>query len=239
MEENPKNLNQNVEDKNEILVNSSTSIKENINYLINIDDIALLKKEFDKFKDYDKLQNFNSNKKAINLKYMNIVDPIFPTNNLGKSVNFHNYSKIKKVFEYASKEVDVIISSRNNSDPYNYLNLLLKIFNKTVTFYNSELFYFTLPQPKIIITPKIMEIDYDSSKTLNNSTTNDLIKSFNKLFSSNSKINSHELITIENNNLFASINKQNIINNSTSSSNYNSSNNDVKNNLNNFVWPSK
>ena len=239
MEENPKNLNQNVEDKNEILVNSSTSIKENINYLINIDDIALLKKEFDKFKDYDKLQNFNSNKKAINLKYMNIVDPIFPTNNLGKSVNFHNYSKIKKVFEYASKEVDVIISSRNNSDPYNYLNLLLKIFNKTVTFYNSELFYFTLPQPKIIITPKNMEIDYDSSKTLNNSTTNDLIKSFNKLFSSNSKINSHELITIENNNLFASINKQNIINNSTSSSNYNSSNNDVKNNLNNFVWPSK
>lgn len=239
MEENPKNLNQNVEDKNEILVNSSTSIKENINYLINIDDIALLKKEFDKFKDYDKLQNFNSNKKAINLKYMNIVDPIFPTNNLGKSVNFHNYSKIKKVFEYASKEVDVIISSRNNSDPYNYLNLLLKIFNKTVTFYNSELFYFTLPQPKIIITPKNMEIDYDSSKTLNNSTTNDLIKSFNKLFSSNSKINSHELITNENNNLFASINKQNIINNSTSSSNYNSSNNDVKNNLNNFVWPSK
>jgi hypothetical protein len=50
---------------------------------------------------------------------MNIVDPIFPTNNLGKSVNFHNYSKIKKVFEYAAKEVDQIVAARNSSDPYN------------------------------------------------------------------------------------------------------------------------
>ena len=125
IDENPKSLSTNLEIENKTDVKSDIiKSNEEISYLINIDDIAQLKKEFDKFKDFDKLQNFNSNKKAINLKYMNIVDPIFPTNNLGKSVNFHNFSKIKKIFEYASKEVDIIIASRNNTDPYNYLNLL-------------------------------------------------------------------------------------------------------------------
>lgn len=226
-----------IENKNDIKIENISQNNNNktSSYLINIDEIGLLKKEFDKFKDFDKLQNFNSNKKAINLKYMNIVDPIFPTNNLGKSVNFHNYSKIKKVFEYASKEVDLIISSRNSTDPYNYLNLLLKIFNKTVTFYNSELFYYTLPQPKIIITPKNMENDLNENKNVNNSSNNDLINQFNKMFllnnnniSGNTSSNNVSNLTISTNNL-----------NINSNNNFNYTNNDVKNNLNNFVWPSK
>ena len=155
---------------------------------------------------------------------MNIVDPIFPTNNLGKSVNFHNFSKIKKIFEYASKEVDIIIASRNNTDPYNYLNLLLKMFNKTVTFYNSELFYYSLPQPKIIITPKNMEFELnENSKNMNNSMNNELIKKFNKLFSLTNKSSNEG--TLSNNNHKSTFTSSNI--------------NDVKNNLNNFVWPSR
>ena len=226
IDENPKSLSTNLEIENKTDVKSDIiKSNEEISYLINIDDIAQLKKEFDKFKDFDKLQNFNSNKKAINLKYMNIVDPIFPTNNLGKSVNFHNFSKIKKIFEYASKEVDIIIASRNNTDPYNYLNLLLKMFNKTVTFYNSELFYYSLPQPKIIITPKNMEFELNENiKNINNSMNNELIKSFNKLFSLNNK----------------SSDEGKVSNNNNHNSAFTSSNiNDVKNNLNNFVWPSR
>ena len=164
---------------------------------------------------------------------MNIVDPIFPTNNLGKSVNFHNFSKIKKVFEYASREVDVIISSRITLDPYNFLNLLLKFFNKTVTFYNSELFYYTLPQPKIIITPKIMENELsESSKNLNNSNNSDLIKTFNRMFTMNNNTSNSN---INYNTLSSSINNLSINNNSS----FSSINNEVKNNLSNFVWPSK
>ena len=225
IDENPKSLSTNLEIENKTDVKSDIiKSNEEISYLINIDDIAQLKKEFDKFKDFDKLQNFNSNKKAINLKYMNIVDPIFPTNNLGKSVNFHNFSKIKKIFEYASKEVDIIIASRNNTDPYNYLNLLLKMFNKTVTFYNSELFYYSLPQPKIIITPKNMEFELnENSKNMNNSMNNELIKKFNKLFSLTNKSSNEG--TLSNNNHNSTLTSSNM--------------NDVKNNLNNFVWPSR
>ena len=225
IDENPKSLSTNLEIENKTDVKSDIiKSNEEISYLINIDDIAQLKKEFDKFKDFDKLQNFNSNKKAINLKYMNIVDPIFPTNNLGKSVNFHNFSKIKKIFEYASKEVDIIIASRNNTDPYNYLNLLLKMFNKTVTFYNSELFYYSLPQPKIIITPKNMEFELnENSKNMNYSMNNELIKKFNKLFSLTNKSSNEG--TLSNNNHKSTFTSSNI--------------NDVKNNLNNFVWPSR
>lgn len=221
-----------VENKNEDVNLSNNNINSNSKpYLISIDDIANLRKDFDKFKDYDKLQNFNSSKKAINLKYMNIVDPIFPTNNLGKSVNFHNFSKIKKVFEYAAKEVDIIVGARNSSDPYNYLNLLLKLFNKTVTFYNSELFYYTLPQPKIIITPKSMEQELNDNKTMfNHSSTNqDLIKNFNKMFTTNLNLGGQSNIgTITSGLNSLSINPGN---------NFNL--NEVKNNLNNFVWPSK
>jgi len=224
LEENKTNIEEKIKTKDD---------KTNNGFLIDINELGKLKNEFDKFKDFDKLQNFNSNKKAINLKYMNIVDPMFPTNNLGKSVNFHNFSKIKKVFEYAAKEVDLIINSRNFIDPYNYLTMLLKLFNKTVTINNSELFYFTLPQPKIIITPKNLEIEQNESNNKNISNNNsDLINSFNKMFVSNT--NNNNSIT-NNNNEEISLN-----NNILSSNNCNGSSpgNDVKNTLNNLIWPS-
>jgi hypothetical protein len=107
----------------------------------------------------------------------------------------------------------------------------LKLFNKTVTFYNSELFYYTLPQPKIIITPKNMENEINENKNLSShsSTNQDLIKSFNKMFTFNNQSSGIGNIT-------SNINSMSI-NNSSNTSNYNA--NDVKNNLGNFVWPSK
>lgn len=40
----------------------------------------------------------NLNKKAMNLKYINIADPLIPCNNLGKSVNYGNFLRIKAAF---------------------------------------------------------------------------------------------------------------------------------------------
>ncbi len=39
-------------------------------------------------------------KKALNIKFINIVDPIFSKNNLGKSISKHNYFRLKRVFQY-------------------------------------------------------------------------------------------------------------------------------------------
>ena len=36
-----------------------------------------------------------ANKKSINLKFINIVDPTFSKNNLGKSISKLNYSRIR------------------------------------------------------------------------------------------------------------------------------------------------
>lgn len=182
---------------------------------VDLNEIILLRNDFEKFKDFDKLQNFQSNKKAINMKFMNIVDPIFTTNNLGKSVNFHNYNKMKKVFEYAAKEVETIIQSRSTSNPYSYLNSLLRFFNKTVTYYNPDLFSMHLPQPKIIIAPKNLEIEIveKPNTIITNTINSDLISLFNSKFSLNT-INPQSM---------------NIVNIP----------NDVKNNLSNFVWPSR
>jgi hypothetical protein len=36
-----------------------------------------------------------SNKKSMNLKFINVVDPTFSKNNLGKSVSKLNYTRIK------------------------------------------------------------------------------------------------------------------------------------------------
>ena len=122
--------------------------------IIDLEEISYLSKTFEKFNDVDKIQNFKS-KKAINLKYINIIDPLFTCNNLGKSVNYHNFSKIKKVFEYITAEVESILKKKisNNINAIDYLNSILKLFSKTIIANNPDLFFMSLPQPKIIILP--------------------------------------------------------------------------------------
>jgi hypothetical protein len=142
------------------------------NLIINAEDFSEFVRPYEKFKDLDKTQYFNTSKRCITLKYMNIIDPVYNNNNLGKSVNFHNFSKIKKVIEFTYNDMENIIQSRTNiiTDPFMYLNSLLKLFSKSLTSNFSELFFFTLPKPKIIINPHLNM--YDESITKNISTSN-------------------------------------------------------------------
>lgn len=163
---------------------------------------------YEKYREIERLQAVG-NKNVLNLKFFNILDPLCVTNNIGRSVNFHNFSKIKKVFEMISRDLEYIIQNRNKYNPFNYLNMLLRLFKKILSNKYSEIFFMTLPKPKIIIVPNVLSINdissvnsyksnsnsavYDlNSSDKNNkgfSSTNDnLIKSFNKKFA-NSNFN--------------------------------------------------
>ena len=145
--------------------------------------ISEFSKQFERFNDIEKVQNFNVNKKVLMIgKYsMYIIDPIYNTNNLAKSVNAHNYSRIKELFSYMDIQcTDILKSKANNSfTPSEYFNTLLKLYSNVVIANNPDLFHLSLPEPKIIILP---------SKTGSNSTEgkkeeDDLINNFNKTFS--------------------------------------------------------
>ena len=151
-------------------------------------------KQFERFNDLEKVQNFNVNKKVLMIgKYsMHIIDPIYTTNNLAKSVNVHNYSRIKELFTYMYIQCNEIRKSKeaNALKPIEYLNTLLGLFSKVVIANNTDLFRLCLPEPKIIIVPSMKgsgnssvaaegnkkeDNDSGSSETL-------LFQSFNKKF---------------------------------------------------------
>ncbi len=116
---------------------------------------------------------------------------MFQTNNLGKSVNYYNYSKIKKVFEYVNEESEKIHTAKASCclTPYEYLNYLLNLFNKTIIGINPELFSLYLSLPKIIVRPiEKREKEADQSQKDDETVTNKeteletIIKDFNNLF---------------------------------------------------------
>ena len=80
---------------------------------------------------------------------------MFQTNNLGKSVNYFNFSKIRKVFEYVDDEVNKIQNAKSSRGftPHKYLNCLLNFYNKTIISNSPELFNLYLLMPKIFIVP--------------------------------------------------------------------------------------
>lgn len=134
--------------------------------VIKFEDFVDFVKKFEKFKDIDKTQNFNTNRKSITVKYLNIIDPMFNNNNLGKSISFHNFSKIKKVVELVYSDIEKIISLRNTNNPLKYLNSLLKLFSKSQISNSPELFFNTLSQPKIVINPYLNMNDETLSKNV-------------------------------------------------------------------------
>ena len=173
------------------------------------------------------------------MKFINIVDPMFDNNNLGKSVNFHNFSKIKKVFEYVTNDINQIMQTRLKMEPYNYLNSLLKLFSKSVTFHNSDLFLLSLPQPKILIIPSDFnnfinsqneaDLKQDSNNSVTNNTNNKDF--FNNLgFFSNPTSVNDELINI--------FNKKFSLTNTIKDSSINI-NNYISKTAKNFIWPSR
>lgn len=159
---------------------------------LNTDEYVIDPREFKNFvNSLDKFLGLEWNKNFL-MKNLNIVDPLCANNNLGKSINIHNYSKIKKVFELTCKEIESILVIRKENDACNYLNSLVSLFQKTFTNYSPELFLSSLMTPKIIIPAQINKggiEDEDNSSFLstpfNSSLDKFLVVKFNKLFQTN------------------------------------------------------
>jgi hypothetical protein len=149
-------------------------------YLLPKSEILQLIKDFEKFTEIDKIQNFSMYKKSMALKYLNIIDPVFNNNNLGKSINLHNFTKIKKVFEFLNQDVNNVIHSRSTSNPIKHINFSLKLFSKSTTANYPELLYFSLPFPKIIINPYLNIQDESVSKNIRNKISNVSNNSFSQ-----------------------------------------------------------
>lgn len=152
----------------------------NIECLLPKTEILHIINHLEKFKEIDKIQNFSIKKKSMNLKYLNIIDPIFNNNNLGKSINLHNFTKIKKVLEFLSHEVNYIIYSRTTSSPIKHVNFLLKLFSKSLTINFPELLYFSVPLPKIVINPYLNIQDESISKSIRNKISSTNTNSFSQ-----------------------------------------------------------
>ena len=141
--------------------------------------ILKYKQMFNEFKDLDKIQVLNNNKKMMNLKFLNIADSLYDSNNLGKSLNYFNFTKFESVFKLILENVNEIDKYRksnkggNDCDILEYINLLLGLFKRTVTSYNEEFDCYNLPQPQVIISNKfISSIKNDKPHTLLNKDSN-------------------------------------------------------------------
>lgn len=140
------------------LENLLSSIEQDKKQKILYNEISEFVKQFERFNDIEKVQIFNINTKTIVLgKYnMYIIDPIYNTNNLGKSVNFHNSSRIKELFDYMDIQCqDLIKLKSDKASPYQYFNEISSLFSTLITSNDSELFKIKLSEPKILIIPQI------------------------------------------------------------------------------------
>ena len=113
-------------------------------------------------------------------KFINILDPMNNHNNLGKSINYHSYEKMKKVIKYINKKLKQIQSVRKKGNPFLYINSLLNLFNITLSKNFIELFSLSLSTSKIISNSKFLKF---SNKENNINIDKEEIDKFNKLFS--------------------------------------------------------
>ena len=140
------------------LENLLSSIEQDKEQKIIYSEISEFVKQFERFNDIEKVQIFNINTKTIVLgKYnMYIIDPIYNTNNLGKSVNFHNSSRIKELFDYMDIQCQDLIKLKSEKvSAYQYFNEISSLFSTLITSNDSELFKIKLSEPKILIVPQI------------------------------------------------------------------------------------
>lgn len=73
--------------------------------ILNFDEIENVKNELYKLKSCDKIQNLNINKNSIQIKYLNIVDPLFEGNNLGKSLNLTGFLRFVELLKTISNVI--------------------------------------------------------------------------------------------------------------------------------------
>ena len=153
---------------------------------ISYKEISDFVKQFERFNDIEKVQNFNVNSKTIVLgKYnMHIIDPIYNTNNLGKSVNFHNSSRMKELFEYMDMQCQDLIKLKTDKvAPYNYFNEISNLFVTLITSNDAELFKIKLSEPKILISPPTVNTQVNSSSSVHEFDNNfEEENEFNQLF---------------------------------------------------------
>ena len=163
----------------------------NNDYLINLNDIKnflqkIINSEIKLSISDNKDEKFF--KKIFQSKLFNIIDPLDSQNNLGKSINYHSFSKMKKAFEYMTKEIKMINKIKALNDPFLYFNYLLKLFNVTLSMNFIELFINYLNMPKIIVDSEVDENKSNSSILRINK---EEIKNFNRLFNIESPPNNN------------------------------------------------
>ena len=173
------------------------------NYLFDMNEIKelVLKINNSPINPNDNIKNDeNLFKKIFQQKLVNIFDQINISNNLGKSINYHSFSKMKNAFKYMIKEIKNINKIKQLGDPFLYINSLFSLFNNTLTMNFIGLFINYLNEPKIIV-----DTNSDENNNMNRKGNSLLkinkeeIKKFNKLFrtqndkdnpDSNNKLNS-------------------------------------------------
>ena len=176
--------------------------------IIKYNEISEFVKQFERFNNIEEVQNFNVNKKILFIgKYnMYIIDPIFNSNNLAKSVNLHNYSRIKELFSYMSIKCNELLKGKISGtlNPNEYLNSLLELFNNIIINNSANLFRLTLPSPKIVIAPPKQQSK--TSSTIDTKKEDDnILQNINNKFTNNSYHPQNKENAIRNANRIASM----------------------------------
>ena len=161
--------------------------KKNDNYLFNIKEIKEILIKINNSPINISINN-NKNKdeilfkKSFTEKLFNILDPIKLENNLGKSINYHSFSKMKGVLKYITKEFNNIIEIKKKEDPFLYINSLLKLFYNTLSMNFIELFINYLNIPKLSIDSNSQNENINNNGFTLLRVNREDIKKFNKLF---------------------------------------------------------
>ena len=114
-------------------------------------------------------------------KIVNVLDPLNNHNNLGKSINFHSYSKMKKIIKYMNKKLKKIQKIRRKGNPFLYINSLLNLFEVTLSNSFIHLFIKSVSNPRIICNSKYLKHKtYEDEKFI---IDKEKIKKFNASFS--------------------------------------------------------
>ena len=88
-------------------------------------------------------------------KIINILDPINNYNNLGKSINYHSNSKMKKAIIYMNEQLKNIHKIRKKGNPFLYMNSLFNLFKQTLSKNFIELYINYINYPRIIANSKL------------------------------------------------------------------------------------
>ena len=118
---------------------------------------------------------------------------------MGKSINYHNSSKMKKIIGYINQKLKKTKEIRQKDNPFLYINSLLNLFKVTLSEKYLDLFVNNLNTPEIIANSKIYK-KFHKNEINNNKKINinkAEIKKFNKLFLDNTNNNDDDKTNFE------------------------------------------